>query len=63
MSGEWVGMPGGGSLGRPGCDGSGVGGEGLVGGSLGSGCCIWGRTRFGTGGCHRIGLPNRPGLL
>jgi hypothetical protein len=42
MSGVCVGMPGGGSVGWPGFDGSGMGGDGFVGGSLGSGCCIKG---------------------
>jgi len=37
MSGECVGVSGGGSVGWPGCDGSGVAGAGVVGGS--SGCC------------------------
>ena len=40
MSGECVGIPGGGSVGCPGCEGGGVGGDGCVGGSLGSGCCM-----------------------
>jgi len=40
MSGVCVGMPGGGSVGWPGCEGSGVAGAGRVGGSWGSGCCI-----------------------
>jgi hypothetical protein len=42
MSGECVGMPGGGSVGWPGFDGSGVAGAGVVGGSWGSGCCMRG---------------------
>lgn len=45
MSGECVGIPGGGSVGWPGCDGSGVCGAGVVGGSLGSGCCCMGLER------------------
>jgi len=39
MSGACGGIPGGGSVGWPGCDGSGVVGAGVVGGSCGWGCC------------------------
>ena len=41
MSGAWVGVSGGGSVGWPGREGSGIGGAGVVGGSSGS-CCIEG---------------------
>ncbi len=39
MSGAWVGVSGGGFVGCPGFEGSGVDGIGVVGGSSGS-CCI-----------------------
>lgn len=41
MSGAWTGVSGGGWVGWPGCEGSGIGGAGVVGGSSGS-CCIKG---------------------
>src|SRR4029078_6914044 len=47
MSGECVGVSGGVSVGWPGCDGSGVAGAGVVGGSSGC-CCMNGSPRSGT---------------
>jgi len=67
MSGACVGMPGGGSVGWPGFDGSGVGGAGVVGGSWGSGCCMKGspsfRTPLRTVSCRWFALPNGLRLL
>ena len=67
MSGECVGMPGGGSVGWPGLDGSGGGSAGLVGGSWGSGCCMMAlqcfRTPLRTVGCPCFALPKPPRLL
>ena len=65
MLGGWPGVSGGTGEGWPGSCGRGAGGDGVVGGSLGSGCCCISKARTPSiaVGCRRPALPNASRLL